>query len=173
MKRFFKEVDKVLIGGLTVLIFSMLEFIRWVWNPDTLVPMWLLSLVIILSYIICIIIYAVCSTRPKESVYRLPKIKNIYKDERKIIFIVEKNDLFSQGSYATICYQPDPEQLEITIGLGYVQSTTSVGHLQISLERIIKDEKVNSIVGEIENTAAFRSSIVIKPSIHKELLEEN
>ena len=36
-------------------------------------------------------------------------IKNIYKDDRKIIFIVEKNELFSQGSYATICYQPDTE----------------------------------------------------------------
>lgn len=173
MKRFFKEVDKVLIGGLTVLIFSMLEFIRWVWNPDTLVPMWLLSLVIILSYIICIIIYAVCSTRPKESVYRLPKIKNIYKDDRKIIFIVEKNELFSQGSYATICYQPDTEQLETIVGLGYVQSINSAGNMQIVIEKAVNDQKVKDIVNKIENTTAFRSSIVIKPSIHKELLEEN
>lgn len=173
MKQFFKEIDKVLISGLTVFIFFVLGFIWWIWSADTAVPMWLLSLVIIICYIICIIIYAVCSTRSKESVYRLPKIKSIYKDENKIIFIVEKNDLYSQGSYATICYQSDPDQLEITIGLGYVQSTTSAGFLQISIERLINDSNVNKIVNKIENTAVFRNSILIKPSIHKELWEGN
>lgn len=173
MNKFFKEIDKVLIGGLTVFISFVLTFIFWVWSADTAVPMWLLSLVIIFCYIICIIVYAVCSTRSQESVYRLPKIRSIYKDESKIIFIVEKNDLYSQGSYATICYQADPEQLEITLGLGYVQSTTSAGHLQISIERLIKGPKIDDIVSKIENTAAFRSSILIKPSIHKELWEEN
>lgn len=172
MKKFFKEVDKVLIGGLTVFIFFVLGFIWWIWSADTAVPLWLLSLVIILCYIICIVVYAICSTRSKESIYRLPKIKSIYKDEKKIIFIVEKNDLYSQGSYATICYQSDPEQLEITLGLGYVQSTTTAGLLQISIEQLIKDSKVEDIVSKIENTAAFRSSILIKPSIHKELWEE-
>lgn len=173
MKKFFKEVDKVLIGGLTVFIFFVLSFIWWIWSADTTVPMWLLSLVIILCYIICIIVYAACSTKSKESVYRLPKIKRIHKDNDKIIFIVEKNDLYSQGSYTTICYQSDPEHLEITLGLGYVQTINTQGSLQISIERIIKDSKVDDIVSKIEDTAAFRNSILIKPSIHKELWEGN
>lgn len=173
MKKFFKEVDKVLLSGLTVFIFFVLGFIWWIWSADTTVPMWMLSLVIILCYIICLIVYAVCSTKSKESIYRLPKIRSIYKDEIKMIFIVEKNDLYSQGSYVTICYQSDPEQLELTLGLGYVQSTTTAGCLQISIVRLIKDSKVEEIVGKIENTAAFRSSILIKPSIYKALLEED
>ena len=90
-----------------------------------------------------------------------------------MIFIVEKNDLYRQGSSVTICYQSDPEQLELTLGLGYVQSTTTAGCLQISIVRLIKDSKVEEIVGKIENTAAFRSSILIKPSIYKALLEED
>lgn len=173
MKKFLKEVDKVLLSGLTVFIFFVLGFIWWIWNADTTVPMWLLSLVIILCYIVCLIIYAACSTRSNESIYRLPKIRSIYKDEMKMVFIVEKNDLYSQGSYVTICYQSDPEQLELTLGLGYVQSTTSAGFLQISIERLIVDSKVDDIVNKIENTAVFRSSILIKPSIHKELWEGN
>lgn len=171
MKKFFKEVNRVLIGGLTAFIFFVLGFIWWIWSADTPVPLWLLSLVIILCYLICIVVYAICSTSSKEFIYRLPRIKSIYKDKNGIIFIVEKNDLYSQGSYATICYQSDSEQLEITLGLGYVQSTTTAGLLQISMEQLIKDSKVEDIVSKIENTATFRSSILIKPSIHKELWE--
>lgn len=171
MKKFFKEFDKVLLSSLTALIFFVLGFFWWIWSPDTTVPMWLLSLVIIVCYIFCIIIYAACSTKSKESVYRLPKIKNIYKDKDKIIFIVEKNDLYSQGSLAAICYQEEPEQLEIILGLGYVQSINSAGNLQISISPVNNPNALN-IYNKIENTPTFRRSILIKPSIHRELWEE-
>lgn len=105
-------------------------------------------------------------------IYRLPTIRSINKVNGKDVFIVEKNDLFSQGSYTTICYQKDEESLEITLGLGYVQSINSAGNLQVVFENISNTDIVADICNKIENTSFYRNAIKIKPSIDKKLLEE-
>lgn len=102
----------------------------------------------------------------------MPTIKSIEKVNDKDVFIVERNDLFNQGSYTTICYQKDEESLEIVLGLGYVQSINSAGYLQIVFENISNTDTVMNICSKIENTSFYRKSIKIKPSIDKKLLEE-
>ena len=68
-------------------------------------------------------------------IYRLPKVIKIVKAKKSIIFIVEKNELFNQGSYATVCYQEDDEDIETVIGLGYVETINNKGYLQIKIEK--------------------------------------
>ncbi len=172
MKVFLKEVDKAILGSLSALIFFILGFLWWIFDADTYIPMWILSIVIILCYLTCIIIYGFCSTKKTNYVYRLPIVKSITKVNEKCIFIVEKNELFSQGSYATICYQDDTESLEIILGLGYVQSINSAGCLQIETVRVVNDNQAINIYEKIENTALNRKAIKIKPSVYKELFEE-
>ena len=106
------------------------------------------------------------------SVYRLPQIKNIVKHNDDYIFIVEKNDLFTQGAYATICFQDDEDSLEIVLGCGYVQSINTTGCLQVVVEKLSSIESALEIYKKIENTKYYRNSIKIKPSIHKELFKE-
>lgn len=172
LKKFFKQLNNAVLGGLSAFIFFVLGFLWWVFDANTLVSMWVLSAVIIVCYLICIIVYGLCSIRQDTSVYRLPAIKSITKFKENYIFIVEKNDLFNQGSYATICYQDDDDSLETVLGLGYVESINSAGYLQISMEKLINTDAAVKICKKIENTAAYRKSIKIKPSIHKELFEE-
>lgn len=171
MKSFWKHVDKVLLGSITVLVFLAINILCWIFNADYLVPMWVLILVIIGGYLICIAIYGVCITKKDSAVYRLPKVKSITKIKEKFVFIVEKNDLFNQGSYATICYQDDDDSLEIVLGLGYVQSVTAAGTLQVVIEKLSESDAVTKVFKKIENTAFYKKSIKIKPSIHKELLK--
>lgn len=172
MKEVFRQIDKVLLGSVSMFMFFILGFIWWIFDYNTVVPMWILSAVIIVCFLICIIIYAVFSTRKVNTVYRLPEIRGIHKENYKIIFVVEYNELFNQGSYATICYQAEEEGLEIVLGLGYVQTINSQGLLQIVMEKLLDDQSVIDIYGKIENTSFYKKAIKIKPSIHKNLFEE-
>lgn len=110
--------------------------------------------------------------KQSTTIYRLPTIKSIQKVNDAEVFIVEKNDLFNQGSYATICFQEDDEGLEIILGLGYVQSINSAGYLQIVIENLSTAKNAIDIYRRIENTEFYRKSIKIKPSIDKKLFEE-
>ena len=170
MKNFFKQADKAILGGVSALLFFLFGFLWWIYDFDALVPMWVLVIVIILCYFTCIVIYAVCSSRKTTEVYRLPKVRSIYRTNEKIIFLVEKNDLFNQGHYATICYQADDDSIETVIGLGYVQTINSAGLLQIEVEKLADSDMAKELYGKIENTTAFRKAIIIKPSIYKWLI---
>ena len=172
MKKFFRQLNNAVLCGLSAFIFFVLGFLWWVFDASTFVPMWVLSVIIIACYLICIVVYGLCSIRKETSIYRLPTIKSINKVSGNYIFIVEKNDLFNQGSFATICFQDDEDSLETVLGLGYVQSINSAGYLQIVIERLSNTDNAVKIYKKIENTAFYRKSIKIKPSIHKELFEE-
>ena len=86
--------------------------------------------------------------------------------------MIEKNDLFSRGSYATICYQENDDSFELVLGLGYVQSITSAGYLQIELETVVVDKTATEILNKMENSCFYRNAIKIKPSTDKELIKE-
>lgn len=172
MKDFFRQADKAVLGSLSVLVFFVLGFVWWVFDFDYSVPMWVLSLTVIICYLVCVVVYAICSSRKSSTVYRLPAVKTIHKNNDKVIFLVEKNELFNQGSYATVCYQTDEESLEIVLGLGYVQAINSAGLLQVEIEKLMQTDMAKELYDKIQNTPAYRRAIKMKPSIYKELLQE-
>lgn len=173
IKRFIRQVNNAVLAGVSALIFFILGFLWWILDANTLVPMWVLSAVIIVCYLVCVIVYGLCSMQKETSIYRLPKIKNIVeRNNNDYIFIVEKNDLFTQGSYATVCFQDDDDSLEIVLGRGYIQTINSAGYLQVVIEKLCSTDAAREIYGKIENTKYYKQSIKIKPSIHKELFEE-
>lgn len=106
------------------------------------------------------------------SVYRLPAIRKIERVGDSYIFIVEKNDLFNQGSYATICYQEDDDSLETILGLGYVQTINPAGFMQIQIEFLSNTDIASNLYSNIQDSAFYRKSIKIKPSIDKKMFEE-
>lgn len=171
-KKFLHQLNNAVLGGVSVLIFFILNFIWWVFDASTLVPIWVLSLVIIICYLVCIVIYGVCSAKGETTLYRLPEVRNIIKTDDRCIFIVERNDLFTQGSYATICFQDNDDSLETIVGLGYVEAVNSAGCPQIAVTRVPRSDAALKILKEIENTRSCRTSIKIKPCIHKTLFEE-
>ncbi len=172
MRKFWQQVNNAVVGGLSVLVFFVLGFLFWIFDANTLVPMWIIAIVIICCYLICIIVYGICSMKKETTVYRLPTVKSIQRISETFVLIVEKNDLFSQGSYATISYQEDDESLETLIGVGYIESINSLGFMQVRIESVKDTEQAKNILNNIENTSVCRKSIKVKPSIHKELFEE-
>ena len=172
LKDFFKNLNGVLVGGLTVVVILVLSFLWWVFDFDYMVPLWIVCIIVIVAYIICIIIYGIFSLKKEVKIYRLPKVIKIVKAKKSIIFIVEKNELFNQGSYATVCYQEDDEDIETVIGLGYVETINNKGYLQIKIEKKVNKKEVDDIFKKIEDKKHIKQTIKIKPSIHKNLFEE-
>ena len=172
-RKFWKNVDKILLGGITVLVLLAINILCWIFSADYMIPMWLYIITILVMYISCIVVYAVASAKKESVVYRLPTVLSIYKDQQNLIFIVEKNELFNINSYVTICYQSQDELLETVLGLGVVDSTTSEGYFQITIEKMISNEKVEKLVKSLKDTKAFRDAIKVKPGIHRDLLKED
>ncbi len=171
MKKFFRNVNNLIVGAIFVLVTFALSFIWWMFDPNTPVPLWVLSIVIIVFFLITLIIGAAFATKKEESsVYRLPKIKSIQKSKDKCVLIVERNDLFSQGSYATISYQEDEESLEVLLGLGYVESINSANNLQIEILPL-PNPAAEKIYKGIKDNKTYKDSIKVKPSLHKDIFE--
>lgn len=172
MREFWKNANKVILGGITVVVVFLLGYLWWVFSPEDSVPMWLFSLAVILGYAACIFVYAF-STKSTKVTYALPEVKAIRHRENKTIFLLEKNELFSQGAYVTIAYQDEEDSIETTLGLGYVETINSQGNMQIVFHRIVDSSQVNEIISNLSDKKQSRNAIKIKPSVSKNHVEED
>ncbi len=172
MRKFFRNISNLIVGAIFVLVTFALSFIWWVFEPNTTVPLWVLSIVIVVFFLIILIIWAVFTTKKEPSVYRLPKIKSMEKLQNKYILIVEHNDLFGQGSLATISYQTDEESVEMLLGVGYVESISNNGNLQIEILPSKNNPDAQKILKATMNTKSYKKVIKVKPSLHKDIITE-
>ena len=113
MNEFLEKIKQSVLGWVTVIVTIVLGFLWWCFDPQKLIPMWLLSIVIILGYTVCILVYAFAS-RNRKITYVLPEVKSIRHTANGTIFLVEKNDLFAQGAYVTVAYQDEDDEIETT-----------------------------------------------------------
>ncbi len=171
MKGFWSNVNKAVLGGITVIVFFLLGFLWWIFSPQESVPMWMFSIAIIIGYAACVIVYAV-SSRNVEVTYVLPKVKSIRKTENKTIFLLEKNELFMQGAYVTIAYQDEDDLIEIVLGLGYVETINTQGNMQVVFLRTVEDTQVAKIISELSDSRHSKKAIKIKPTVQKASVEE-
>lgn len=172
MKKFWSSVNKVVLGGITVIVFFLLGFLWWLFGPQDTVPMWVFSLAVIIGYVACVIVYAVAS-RNIEVTYVLPRVKSIRHTENKTIFLLEKNELFMQGAYVTIAYQDEDDLIEVVLGLGYVETINSQGNMQVVFIKQIDDPQVMSIVSSLSDKKHCKNAIKIKPTVQKTSVEED
>lgn len=171
-KQILKNIDKALLFGITVLLGIILGFLYWILDSEKQIEVWVVILVSIGWYIVCLIVYAVVSIKTSETVFRLPLVKKICYNDDKITFVVEKNELYSQGMYVTICYQADTDELEIPLGLGYVDTINDAGYMQISFQHVEEGEKIKKLLQTIKRSTAEKNSIKIKPTVLKDTLDK-
>ena len=173
-KEFWKNIDKALLSSVTVLFTLALGFMWWIFSPGYRIPMWLFSLAILFCYGVCIAVYAVCSAG-KMVMFTLPRVKAIRtvgkRPEKDFIFLVEKNDLFAQDSYATITYQDEDDEIEIILGLGRVETTNEQGNLQVVFDRQSESPQAKKILASLSNAKHHRDAVKVKPAISKFLFD--
>ncbi|MEY8312752.1 hypothetical protein AALA61_12350 [Oscillospiraceae bacterium 42-9] len=171
MREFWNRVNKIILGGITVIVTLALNFLGWCFGPNASVPMWVVWLILIGSYIICIFVYALAS-KSSTVTYVLPRVKSIRHNDKKIIFLLEKNELFMQGAYITIAYQDEDDLIEIILGLGYVETVNPQGNMQVVFINQVEDQQATDIIKGLSDKKHSRNAIKIKPTIQKTFLEE-
>lgn len=129
--------------------------------------MWAVSIIILVCYVTCLIIYAVCTRGNEQVIYRLPQVKAIHQTDTKVTFIVEKNELFSQSALVTISYQTQENELETVLGIGVVETINSQGNLQVVFVSQPSNEKME-LVKSLHNSKADCDAVKIKPTISKD-----
>lgn len=171
-KRFFKQVDKVLLGGVTAVFTFLQAFLWYVFPRDYSVPMWIIYIILIICYIICLFIYASGRTQESIVVYKLPSVRKIIIRDDEFILIVEKNELYAQDALVTIYYQEDEDHLEDILGIGFVETINSQGNLQIKFVDILNPIKYGEIFTyELIEKKQVRQALFIKPTVLKRYIE--
>lgn len=171
MKEFWNRINKAVLGGITAIVFFLLGFLWWVFGPQDTVPMWMLSLAVIIGYMVCVIVYAIAS-RNIEITYVLPKVKSIRHTENNIIFLLERNELFMQGAYVTIAYQDEDDLIEVVLGLGYIETINSQGNMQVVFIKPSESQQAADIIKDLKDKKHDRNAIKIKPTVQKTSVEE-
>lgn len=172
MREFWNKVNKAILGGVTAVVVLVLNYLGWCFGPKENVPMWVVWLILIGCYAVCVFIYAFTS-KSVEITYVLPKVKSIRHTEGKIIFLLEKNDLFMQGAYVTIAYQDEDDLIEIVLGLGYVETVNPQGNMQVVFIRVADDSQAKKIISEVSDKKSYRNAIKIKPTVQRKSIEED
>ena len=166
-KKIQEHIDTALLGSTSLVVFLVFQFLWYVFSPTQPVPMWTLMAMLIVFYICCVVIYAVCKTRTVTVRYQLPRVRNFHRTGGRIILIVDRDELFSDGSLATV-FQPGSDlDLEIPLAVGVVQITGSQDYMQIDLVLIMEQELTDTIFGE--KMSAWKS-VSIKPTVSKSYL---
>jgi hypothetical protein len=130
--------------------------------------MWVVAISLLFSLIVWILTYTICSNYKSETDFKLPGIKGI-SVKKQIVFLLEYNEIYSIDSLVSIYYQDDDTETEILIGIGYVETKTEKGNLQINFCLPIEEDSFE-IINTIKNDSKTKRCIKIKPSIPKKYL---
>ena len=75
MKTFWKNVNKSILSGITTIVIFVMGFIWWIYRPEDTVPMKVFCLTIMVSYTVCVLVYAI-ALGEKEVAFLLPRVKH-------------------------------------------------------------------------------------------------
>lgn len=170
MKEFLSRINNIILGGVTVIVTLLLGFIWWFFEPEDQVPIYVPVLIIIIGYGVCMVVYAMAS-KNVEITYVLPKVISIRQVDSKIIFLVEKNELFAQGTFVTIAYKDKDDKIETDLGIGYVETINSEGNLQVVFLDNQFDSQILEIISKASDKKCYRDSIMIKPTLPNNILD--
>ena len=164
MKKKFLKIVERFFGGFFGVISLIIGFFWWRFSdPMTNIPLWCLFVAFFLFYLIIILLYSLAK-EPKVTIYKNPAVKNIHMDDNEPTFIVEPNDLYGQGAGVSIFFQEKEDDIEIFLGIGYVETINNNKFLQIIF--LDKSQKPNA-VSIIEKIGQCNpNKIIIKPFIN-------
>ena len=166
-KKVQEHVDTALLGSTSLIVFLVFQFLWYVFSPNQPVPMWVLMAMLIVFYICCVVLYAVCKTRTVTVRYQLPLIRNFRRVNGRIILIVDRDDLFSDGAFVTVYRPGSVRDLEIPLAIGRVEITSSQEYMQIILVQIMEQQLTDGIFRESGRASVWKL-VSVKPVISQE-----
>lgn len=156
---FFKTLNNIIIGAVTVLFAMFIGFIEYICPKDYLVPMWVIYLIIIICYLLCIILYSIFSNQKNRDKNILPKVISITSNGK---IILTSSSIYKTNMLVTIKYEDDTYFGPIAIG--QVDCIQDDGKIVLSIIKKFEDGLRTKKIKLVNNSTTI-NKLKIEPYI--------
>ena len=171
MKKILQRVVNNILVHITLLFGVIFALFFWIFTAFQPVPMWVMAVIIVFAYGGCILVYVI-ARKNKTQVYVLPRVLTIHRNQAgKITLIVEENEILFQNALVTIYYHSPETDVEVLLGVGFVENIASNKNVQVVFIRYVDDIEVKGIKEKLLNNKVPAKSFIVKPSISKTLYD--
>ena len=135
MRNILKNIDKMLMGGITILFLAINSLIMYIFDKNYMIPIWVICIIIMLSYLVCIIIYAILKTnKENQELSENFKIDGFLEQNSNYIILLKKSKILKINNIVSI-YVINKNKIEEFVGLGLVTNIQEDGRVQVKLMR--------------------------------------
>ncbi len=140
LKKVWQQIDKIILGSVTALFLLGFNLIDSTIGQDVFVKIWVVKLILIISFLIIIIIYSIFSVSKKELISRDIKVFKIDIDRIIKIIYVKPNNQLNLNDIVTIYV--DDFGIEKLVGIGFVLNIQKNNSI-IQIEMITQPDDKN------------------------------
>ena len=159
-KKILQSLDKILLGSVTVIFLLIISLLQYIFSSTYKVPFYVLIIVMLACYAVCIIIYAAMrSEKEREKIIENPRVITITGMGR---FVMEPSEQFKYGMWVTVYWLE--RDVEYEIAHGYVENIQDDKKIIVRIEDY-NEERIQEL--EIKITPKSCKRIVIKPYIFR------
>lgn len=160
-RRILQSLDKVLLGSVTVVFLLLISLLQYIFSSEYKVPFYVLIIVMLLCYAVCVVIYAVMHTQAeKEKIKEYPRVITITGMGQ---FVMEPSEQFKYGMLVTIYWLE--RDVEYAIACGYVENVQDDQKIVVCVEDY-DEEQIRKL--DIKITPKSCKRIVIKPYVFRD-----
>lgn len=164
LKKIWQQIDKIILGSVTALFLLGFNLIDSTFGSDADVKMWVVKLILILSFLVVIIIYSIFAVNKKELIVKDIKVFKIDIDKVIKIIYVKPNEQLNLNDIVTIYV--DEFGIEKLVGMGYVLNIQKNNDIiQIEMITQTNDRKILELCKNWQN-------VIVKKEVNYKSLNE-
>lgn len=174
MKFFSKlliNIDKTLIGSVTVLFLAGLGAITFFFEKNDTVSIGIIYIILCICYFICIVEY--CFFKSKQDItfeYNGFKVIATKVDEEKVLLILKANELLTVNTVVSV-YKKDSVGIEEFIGLGSVYNIQD-DDKKVQVKLYSTPEYFTKKGIDLKNTLDNKENLKIKLALNNDNIQE-
>lgn len=166
IKNIIKSVDKLLLCSITVCFTFVIGVITYIFPASTQVPIWVINIILIVGYIVCIVLYAIYSNiNDAACPVGQGEVISISGTNR---IILSESKHFTYNMLVTILFKGDKRTDYLrTLGYGFVENIQQDKKVVIKVLFLNEIEMTDANV-ELKNNKATTRNISVLPYIKKD-----
>ncbi len=165
MKRIIENIDKVLVGGITVLYLSVISIVMYIYDSNYMVPIWIICIIAMIAYLVCIIIYAFLkNVKDDQDCNSEFKVDYVFESDKKCTLLLRKNRNLKLNNIVSI-YFVRKNKVEEFIGLGFVTNIQQDGRIQVKIV-------INNVNYDTDKLKKVYKDIIIKTILNYDNITE-
>ena len=157
IKKMFQRIDKILVGGLAVIIFALVQIFGEVIGIHTKIEFWILELFIIFAFLIIVIIYSIFATLKNDELIKDFKVCKVVLSNPATIYLKPNKHL---NLNEVLSIYVDDGGIEKFVSLGSVTNIQKNGLIQIIMNNYPCSEEILELCKNDKN-------IIVKKEINQ------